>query len=961
MLRSSIGARLASVAAASFLIAGLFAQATPALAASPAHVLPAGWAVATPAQHVRSQGTVNIGALIGKTRASLPFDAAAASAALASMEARDRTARANGAKVAPSVVTPPPPDPVTSSGAAAPTTPVAVAAQTEPGSGIVEPANPGIGAAADEIVQVDGSESFLFTDRTGTSAGSISLPSFFDLPEPSNGAPYTTWDSNAEVHFDTLRQRWIASELSWDCALNTYPGDTAVFGHGYIDYAISDTSDPQGSWSFDDFGWNDLIPTQPEFGTSTDKLGFSANQFNLGAGGSTSNPGCTSGSFQHAEIIIEDWSQLGPHFDFSKILSRFFTSPAPDMRFAIQEPVTAPELRMINADIAPLAGNLDYTVATGSAKANTLSLGGADLTGDAVVPGTGTPPSPHQPGGTLTTAISGDPDNVVFHNGILAFTLNYPCTPTGDSSIRDCVRVVTLNNAVALTEPTRLGDTLIGTNGFDDSFGGIGWSASGALHVVYTRSSGSSDASSYESYNLPTDASSAWSAAHLLTAGTTAYTGTLWGGDPTVATDPQDPNAVWVSDAYSGTAGKWFTRIHQVVVGGGGAGYFPITPIRVLDSRDGTGLPGHTASAFVSNVPKTFPVAGVTINAETIPSDAVAITGNLTVTGQTAAGFLALTQTPTVTPSSSTLNFPLGDTRANNVTIALGPDGSLAAVYKAVAGKHASVILDVTGYFRIGAGQTYFPITSARILDSRDGTGQPGHTPALFVANVAQSFPVQGVGGVPVDATAITANLTVTGQTKPGFVAVTPAPDNAPGTSTLNFPIHDNRANGLTIPINVDGTVSAVYKAVSGTANLILDVTGYYTNAGGGLLFHPLNPGRLVDTRAALGLAGLGNQLTGAQGTTSRSIAVAGHVAVPASAAAITGNLTITAQTGPGFVAVTDASVALPATSTINFPFGDTRANGITTTLGSGDLWFVYRPTAGKTVQLILDITGYFQ
>ena len=55
-----------------------------------------------------------------------------------------------------------------------------------------------------------------------------------------------------------------------------------------------------------------------------------------------------------------------------------------------------------------------------------------------------------------------------------------------------------------------------------------------------------------------------------------------------------------------------------------------------------------------------------------------------------------------------------------------------------------------------------------------------------------------------------------------------------------------------------------------------------------------------------------------------------------------------------------------PTTSTINFPFGDTRANGITTKVGAGPpgtslLWLVYQPQAGKTVQLILDITGYFQ
>ena len=53
--------------------------------------------------------------------------------------------------------------------------------------------------------------------------------------------------------------------------------------------------------------------------------------------------------------------------------------------------------------------------------------------------------------------------------------------------------------------------------------------------------------------------------------------------------------------------------------------------------------------------------------------------------------------------------------------------------------------------------------------------------------------------------------------------------------------------------------------------------------------------------------------------------------------------------------------MAVPLTSTINFPLGDTRANGITAPLGAGLLWFDYQPRAGKTVQMILDITGYFQ
>ncbi len=911
MLRSSIGARLASLGAAMLLISGLFAQVAPVLGASPSHSAPFVQGAAKASPKLVSRGTINVRQLLAQPAAKGSSDPAA-TAALAKLEASLRPA-GSAPKAKPDVVVPPPPDLATDSGQPVPTIAVAAAGQTEAGVGSVEPADPGIAVGPDESIQAN-SSSLRFIDRAASAVSSLGTASFFLLPETFG---FTTFDAAPRVHFDTLRQRWIATELSWDCYTD-YVGNTATYGHGGLNFAISDTPDPLGSWSVAVFPIDDAVPVAPNFGTSTDKLGLATTLFAMGSGGGPDDPGCANGDSTEADLLVMDWAQLGPFFDPSKVAVTEASFIPLVLSLAVQEPVTSPDLRLVTSvdgtGIGGTTSDVFILDLSGSAAKKTVVINEFDLTDDAIVPQFLDAPSPQQPGGSLTGTVATVPDSVIYHDGTLAFTTTYPCIPAGDSTTRDCVRVVTLATTTAAAEPTRLGDTLLGTNGFDDSFGGIAFSGSGVLHAVYTQSSATADASSYETYNLPTDAASAWSAQQLLTAGAGTYGGTEWGAYLGVASDPQDPGAVWVGDPYAAADGTWATTIHEIVVGGGGAGYFPITPIRVLDSRDGTGLTGHIPAVFSSNVPKTFPVAGVTINTITIPSDAVAITGNLTVTGQTAAGFLALTPTPTTTPSSSTLNFPLADIRANNVTIALGPDGSLSAVYKAVAGKHTNVILDVTGYFRTGAGQTYFPIASTRILDSRDGTGQPSHTPAPFVANVAQSFPVQGFGGglIPITATAITANLTVTGQTKPGFVAVTPAPDNAPGTSTLNFPLHDNRANGLTIPINADGTVSAVYKAVSGTANLILDVTGYYSNAGGGLLFHPLNPGRLVDTRQALGLDGLGNGLHGAQGTTPRQVVVSGHFAVPAGAAAITGNLTITAQTGPGFVAVTDANVPLP-------------------------------------------------
>ena len=81
---------------------------------------------------------------------------------------------------------------------------------------------------------------------------------------------------------------------------------------------------------------------------------------------------------------------------------------------------------------------------------------------------------------------------------------------------------------------------------------------------------------------------------------------------------------------------------------------------------------------------------------------------------------------------------------------------------------------------------------------------------------------------MPGNATAITGNLTVVGQTRAGFVSMTTTATNDPKTSTINFPLGDTRANGVTAPLSAPGSVAFVYKASGGQTNLILDITGYF-------------------------------------------------------------------------------------------------------------------------------------
>jgi hypothetical protein len=139
----------------------------------------------------------------------------------------------------------------------------------------------------------------------------------------------------------------------------------------------------------------------------------------------------------------------------------------------------------------------------------------------------------------------------------------------------------------------------------------------------------------------------------------------------------------------------------QVAVPSGSV-YVPLTPNRVLDSRINLGITGplHNRVAQSFQVTDLHP-GDATIN---VPVEAVGVTGNLTVTGQTRAGYLSLTPEPVNNPTTSTLNFPLGDTRANAVTGSLGTGGRLAVTYVAGTTATANVLFDVTGYFVPGDG-----------------------------------------------------------------------------------------------------------------------------------------------------------------------------------------------------------------------------------------------------------------
>jgi hypothetical protein len=379
--------------------------------------------------------------------------------------------------------------------------------------------------------------------------------------------------------------------------------------------------------------------------------------------------------------------------------------------------------------------------------------------------------------------------------------------------------------------------------------------------------------------------------------------------------------------------------------------YHAMTPARVVDSRYGT--VGPTGLLLSRSVYK-YQISGV----NGVPANAISVTANVTVTEQTSSGWMYLGPTIEATPTSSTINFLRGDVRANGITIGLAPDGSVEVYYGAAANNTIHVIVDVTGYFLPGtSGAGYVAAGPTRVLDTRTGAGNFG-LQGQFLNAQHRTIQIAGVKGLPASGiVAMTGTLTVVHPSAAGYVSLGPDPTNAPTFSTINFPANDIRANNIVVPVNPNGTVSAVFMARSGGVDLVLDISGYFT-ASGGASFTNLNPVRILDSRTGQG------GITGPfPANTARTLDVVGaNVGVPSGAAAITGILTVTAQTSGGFAAVGPTIDASTVFSNLNFPVGDNRADGITVPLSpAGKVDIVYVAGAGRTAQLLLDITGFYR
>jgi spore germination protein YaaH len=377
-----------------------------------------------------------------------------------------------------------------------------------------------------------------------------------------------------------------------------------------------------------------------------------------------------------------------------------------------------------------------------------------------------------------------------------------------------------------------------------------------------------------------------------------------------------------------------------------GARFVGIAPTRLVDTRNGTGLSG----LLTSGAARTFAVAGKA----GIPSNAVAVTGTVTLVGQSSAGYLSLGPSAATVARSSVVNAPKGDIRAVGVTARLGTDGTLAALWTGAGGSTTAIIFDASGYFVPGStGATFVPLTPVRVLDTRTGNGLSG----TFASDAPREFQVSGRGGVPAGAVAVTGNMTVVGPTSGGYVALGPTVSATPSWSNLNVPAGDTRAASATVRLDGAGRLGIVWKGSSGSrTHVLFDVTGYFVDSGAGATFYPIDAARVLDTRVPNGLAGPFPR------NVVRAFQATGRGTVPVNAVAVTGGATVVVPTTSGWLIVGPAGSALGGTSTVNLPKADIRANGLTVRTGTGGgIAAVFQGPSGASANVIFDVTGYFR
>jgi len=250
----------------------------------------------------------------------------------------------------------------------------------------------------------------------------------------------------------------------------------------------------------------------------------------------------------------------------------------------------------------------------------------------------------------------------------------------------------------------------------------------------------------------------------------------------------------------------------------------------------------------------------------------------------------------------------------------------------------------------------FVPVTPCRVVDTRGAAG-PFGGPAITGGSSRDFAIPQGSCNIPQAAAAYALNVTAVPHGTMGYLTIWPSGSSRPVVSTLNSVDGRTKADASIVPA---GSNQAVSVFVTNTADVILDINGYFVSASdnSALAFYPLVPCRVVDTRRPNGALG-GPSLANGEARDFPVLAAAA-CNIPNSAQAYSLNFTAVPANGRplGYLSTWPAGQSRPLVSTLNSSTGATTANAAIIPAGTGGDIMAY--AAGNSADLVIDIDGYF-
>lgn len=357
------------------------------------------------------------------------------------------------------------------------------------------------------------------------------------------------------------------------------------------------------------------------------------------------------------------------------------------------------------------------------------------------------------------------------------------------------------------------------------------------------------------------------------------------------------------------------------------ARFAPMVPVRLVDTRDGTG----TEAAPL--------VGGCTMVVRpSVPAGTTAVAVNFVTVDSAAQGYLAAYPCGIERPFTSIVQSRPGSVVSGSAIVPLGADGTFC-VFSSIT---TSVVIDLTGSYSPGGASRFEPITTQRRFDSRSGP--------LLTAGTVVRVNTRGFGGGASDSTAASITIHALDAVAEGFITAWPCDAPRPWASSSNVNTRESSTNEADVAVS--SATGEVCLYVSVPMHLAVDVNGWF-GPSASTDFHAVVPFRLADSRIGLGFT---SRLTG--GSTRRiQVAAAGGLPGAGTVRAVAAQFTSVAPARVGYVTVHPCLARTPALSMLRFPTMTNVATLVNAPTSEAGEWCVVSNVA---TDLVVDVSGWF-